>query len=82
MFFFFPTLLMSSAYHPQIDGKMERTQRTLEQTMHCLLSEGGLDESQWYTLLLYFEFSMNFWVSSSINLSLAELVFGQKLLTS
>ena len=44
-------LLMSSAYHPQMDGQMERTRSTLEQTLRCLLSEGGLDGSQWYTLL-------------------------------
>ena len=27
------------------------THRTLEQTLHCLLSEGGLDGAQWYSSL-------------------------------
>ena len=52
-------LLMSSAYHLQTDGQMERTHRTLEQTLHCLLSEGSLDGIQWYTLLPQVEFALN-----------------------
>ena len=45
-------LLMGSANHPQTDGQIEGTHRTLEQTLHCLISEGSLDGAQWHTLLL------------------------------
>ena len=38
-------LLMSSAHYSQIDGQMERTYKTLEETLCCPLSAGNLDES-------------------------------------
>ena len=41
-------LLMSSAYHPQIDWQLENTHRTLEQTLRCLLSEGSLCKGRPY----------------------------------
>ena len=72
-------LLMSFAYHLQIDGQMERTHSTLEKTLHFLLSEGGLYRAQWCTLLPKVEFALNCYVCSSIKLSSAELAFGHKL---
>ena len=70
---------MSAAYHPQVDRQTKKTHRTLEWILRCLLSDGGLDESQWYTLLPQVEFFLNCQVSSSAEFSPLELVFGQKL---
>ena len=70
---------MNSAYHPRIDGQIERIHRTLKQNLCCLLSEVGLYGSQWYTLLIWFEFSLNCQNSSSTSFSLAGVIFEQKL---
>ena len=53
-------LLMGSAYHLQMDEQIERTHRTLGQTLHYLISEGDLDGTQWYTLLPQIEFTLNY----------------------
>ena len=57
-------LVKSSAYYPHADRQMEKTHRTLEQTLEqtlrCLLSEGGLDRIQWYTLLPWVEFALSY----------------------
>ena len=45
-------LLMSFAYYPLIDWQTERTHKTLEQNLCCILFEGSLDGYQWCTLLL------------------------------
>ena len=34
---------MSFVYHPPLDRQAQRIHRTLEQTLHSQLSEGGLD---------------------------------------
>ena len=34
--------MLSSAYHPQIDGKVERAHRTTEQAIRCMMAEHSL----------------------------------------
>ena len=48
----------------------------------CLLSEGGLDRSQWYTLLPQVGFVLKSQASSSIQFFPAELNLGQKLVNT
>ncbi len=50
------TPLMSSSYHPQTDGQMERTIRTLEEMMRCFCDE---ETSNWDDLLPPLQFAYN-----------------------
>ena len=72
-------VVLSSAYHPQTDGQTERTHRTLEQALMCLLVERSRPESDWCELLGVVEFGINSTVAASTGKSPAELVYGETL---
>ena len=47
---------MSTAYHPQTDGQMERLNQTLEQYLHCYVN---YEQNDWVQHLATAEFSYN-----------------------
>jgi transposase InsO family protein len=71
-------LNFSSAYHPQTDGKTERTNQVLENMLRaCALKHGGsLDKS-----LPYAEFSYNNSYQASLKMSPFEALYGRKCRT-
>ena len=52
-------VLFTSAHHPQIDGQVESTHYTIEQTLRCLLIELNLEKYRWVKLLPFVEFGIN-----------------------
>jgi hypothetical protein len=71
-------LNFSSAYHPQIDGQMERTNQVLEDMLRaCALKYGkGWDKS-----LPCVEFSYNKSYQASLKIALFEALHGRKCRT-
>ena len=66
---------MSTAYHPQTDGKNERTIHTLEDMLRvCVIDFIG----SWDTHLLLAEFSYNNSYYSSIRCAAFEALYGRK----
>jgi hypothetical protein len=55
---------LSTAFHPQTDGQMERTNTTLEQYLRCFIN---YQQDDWFTLLPIAEFSYNNTVHTSTN---------------
>ena len=70
--------VFTSAYHTQTDGQTERTHRTIEQCIRCLMSEHGLQDKDWCKVVSHVEFAINNSPSASTQLSPAELVFGAR----
>ncbi|CAA7043816.1 unnamed protein product [Microthlaspi erraticum] len=65
---------MSTAYHPQTDGQLERTIRTLEDLLRaCVLDWGG----KWKDYLPLAEFSYNNSFQASIGMSPYEALYGR-----
>ena len=58
---------------------MERSHRTLEQALRCLLAEYSLPETEWCNLLYHVEFAINSKIAESIGHSLFELVYGEQV---
>ena len=52
------SLRMSTAYHPQSQGQVERTNAVLEQTLRCLIHELN-DSREWDELIPLVEFCLN-----------------------
>jgi transposase InsO family protein len=66
-------LNFSSAYHPQTDGQMERTNQILEDMLRaCALRYG----KSWDKSLLYVEFSYNNSCQASIEMAPFEALYG------
>ena len=71
-------LLMSSAYHPQMDGQKERTNQVLEDMLRaCALKHGG----SWDKSLPYAEFSYNNSYQASLKMAPFEALYGRKCRT-
>jgi hypothetical protein len=71
-------LNFSSAYHPQTDGQIERTNQIIEDMLRaCALKHGG----SWYKSLPYAEFSYNNIYQASLKMSPFEDLYGKKCRT-
>jgi transposase InsO family protein len=71
-------LNFSSAYHPQTDGQIERTNQILEDMLRaCALKHGG----SWDKSLPYAEFSYNNRYQASLKNSPFEALYGRKYRT-
>jgi hypothetical protein len=71
-------LKFSSAYHPQTDGKTERTNQVLEDMLRaCSLQHG----SSWDKSLPYAELSNNNSYQASLKMSPFETLYGRKCRT-
>jgi hypothetical protein len=67
-------LNFSSAYHPQTDGQIERTNQILEDMLRvCVLKYG----KSWDKSLPYAEFSYNNSYQASIEMALFEALYGR-----
>jgi hypothetical protein len=67
-------LIFSSAYHPQMDGQIEWTNRILEDMLRaCVLKYG----KSWDKRLSYTEFSYNNSYQASIEMALYEALYGR-----
>jgi len=71
-------LRLSSAYHPQIDGQLERTIQSLEDLLRvCVLEQGGT----WDSHLPLIEFAYNNSYHSSIGMAPFEALYGRRCKT-
>jgi transposase InsO family protein len=71
-------LNFSSAYHPQTDGQIERTNQILEDMLRaCALKHG----ESWDKSLLYAEFSYNNSYQASLKMAPFEALYGKKYRT-
>jgi transposase InsO family protein len=71
-------LNFSSAYHPQTNGQIERTNQVLEDKLRaCTLKHGG----SWDKSLPYTEFSYNNSYQASLKMSPFEALYGRKCRT-
>jgi hypothetical protein len=71
-------LNFSTTYHPQTDGKTERTNQVLEDMLRaCALQHGG----SWDKSLPYAEFSYNNSYQASLKMSPFEALYGRKCRT-
>jgi hypothetical protein len=71
-------LNFSSAYHPQTDGQMERTNQVLADVLRaCALKHGR----SWDKSLPYAEFSYNNIYQASLKMAQFEALYGQKCRT-
>jgi transposase InsO family protein len=71
-------LNFSSAYHPQTDGQIKRTNQVLEDMLRaCALKHGG----SWDKSLPYAEFSYNNIYQASLKMSSFEALYGRKCRT-
>jgi hypothetical protein len=72
-------LNFSLAYHPQIDGQIERTNKILEDMLRaCALKHGG----RWDKSLPYAEFAYNNSYHSSLKMAPFEALYGRKCRTT
>ncbi len=67
---------MSSAYHPESQGALERFHQTLKALLQCYCTETGRD---WAEGLPYLMFATRETVQESLGFSPAELVFGHTM---
>jgi hypothetical protein len=71
-------LNFSSAYHPQTDGKTERTNQVLEDMLRaCALKHRG----SWYKSLPFAEFLYNNSYLASLKMAPFEALYGRKCMT-
>jgi hypothetical protein len=70
-------LLVSSAYHPETDGKTERTNRTLEEMLRNYVADTRHD---WDEYVCHANHAFNSSKQSSTNMSPDMIVFGQEKL--
>jgi hypothetical protein len=68
--------MFSSAYHPQMDGKIEVVNRSLGNLMRSLVTK---HHNQWDTILPQAEFSYNDSMNKSTGQSPFQIVYGMKL---
>jgi transposase InsO family protein len=71
-------LRMSSAYHPQTDGQMERTIQSLEDLFRACVLEQGFS---WVECLPLIEFTYNNSFHSSIGMAPFEALYGRRCRT-
>ena len=60
------TCNLSSGYHPQTDGQVERTNQMLEQNIQCFLI---YQQNDWANILRFAEFAYNNSIQSSTRLT-------------
>jgi len=65
-------LLMSTAFHPQMDGASERSIRTIAQILHSMISP---DQKDWVEKVSMVEFTINSSVSGSTGFAPFELTY-------
>ena len=51
--------VLSSAYHPQTDGKAERAHCTIEQAIRCILAKHSLPPDDWCKVVGTLELGLN-----------------------
>jgi len=71
-------LKLSSAYHPQTDGQMERTIQSLEDLLRACVLEQGVS---WVECLPLIEFTYNNSFHSSIGMAPFEALYGRRCRT-
>src|SRR5690242_14550059 len=69
---------MSTAYHPQTDGQVERLNRTVEEALRAYVNHR---QDDWDELLTPIEFAINNSKQKSTGYSPFELTYGQSPLT-
>jgi transposase InsO family protein len=57
---------MSTSFHPQTDGEMERVNQTLKTYLHTFIHD---DQDNWYSLLPLAEFAYNNSVTQATQLT-------------
>ncbi|KAM9305565.1 katanin-interacting protein [Gastrophryne carolinensis] len=67
---------LSSAFHPQSSGQTERNNQSLEQYLHCFVSD---IQSEWLQFLPFAEFAFNNAIHTSTGVSPFRYVFGRDL---
>ena len=72
-------LRLSSAYHPQTDGKIERTIQSFEDLLEACVLEQGVS---WVECLPLIEFTYNNSFHSSIGMASFEALYGRRCRTS
>src|SRR4051812_28440463 len=71
-------LNLSTAYHPQSQGQVERVNQIMEDMLHaCVISFG----MKWEEALLYAEFSYNNSYQASLKMAPFEVLYGRKCRT-
>ena len=71
--------LHSSAYHPEGDGKAERTIQSFKQCMRCCLEERKISQTNWPKLTQEISFICNSQINASTKCTPHEVMFGEKL---
>ena len=67
--------LQSTAYHPQTNGSVERSHRTLTEYLRCFINK---DLDNWDTFMPYATFTFNSTPSTATNFTPYELLYGRK----
>ena len=57
--------VLSSAYHPQTDGKVECAHRTIKQTIRCMLAKRSLPPEAWCRVIGALELGLNTAIAES-----------------
>lgn len=70
-------LLMSTAYHSQIDGQFERTNQTVKIALRFFITKNS--SVDWVTALLMIQVNMNNFLNAIIGLTSNELMYGFKV---
>jgi len=63
-------LLMSTSFHPQTDGAMERANRSIEQMFRALIKP---DQRNWVEKSPWIEFTINASIGNAMGLALFEI---------
>ena len=67
---------MSTAYHPQTDGQIERLNQTLEQYLRCYVN---YEQNDWVQHLATAEFSYNSTKHTATGISSFTMIYGYNL---
>ena len=69
-------LLMSTVFHPQTDGAMERANRLIAQILQTVVNN---DQKEWSSKCLMVEFTINSSINTTIGYAPIELNYGYML---